>query len=82
MKELTEREKLILGYVTAGKTNIEISKELFISVHTVKAHISSIMRKFGVQKRINIAVLSILHNLVDKKDIEKYMKKNNFSMIF
>ncbi|ONI38336.1 hypothetical protein AN396_10770 [Candidatus Epulonipiscium fishelsonii] len=49
---LTEREKDILKLLVDEKTNLEISKELFISVGTVKVHVHNIYQKVGVQKRI------------------------------
>ena len=44
-KLLTEREKNVLYYLTQGFTNVEIAKKLYISVHTVKAHLEAIYEK-------------------------------------
>lgn len=49
--ELTEREAEILRLILAGKSNQEISEDLFITVGTVKAHIHSIFGKLDVSKR-------------------------------
>ena len=61
---LTKREISILKEVIKGKTNKTIAKELFLSQSTVKAHISSIIRKFEVTNRVEIAVKGalFLHN--------------------
>ncbi len=48
---LTLKEIEIIEFVYEGLTNPQIAKEMFISVSTVKTHISSIFRKFGVNNR-------------------------------
>lgn len=48
---LTGREKMILELVARGMTNKEIGRDLFISEHTVKAHITSILNKLGLKNR-------------------------------
>ncbi|GAA3684530.1 response regulator transcription factor [Nonomuraea antimicrobica] len=53
---LTEREGEIAALVAEGGTNADIAAELFISPGTVKTHVASIQRKFGVRNRVGIAV--------------------------
>ncbi len=53
---LTNREEEVLLTVARGKTNAEIADELFISVSTVKAHLSSLMTKIGARNRVEIAI--------------------------
>ncbi|HEY5889559.1 MAG TPA: response regulator transcription factor [Acidimicrobiia bacterium] len=53
---LTNREEEVLLTVARGKTNAEIAEELFISVSTVKAHLSSLMTKIGARNRVEIAI--------------------------
>lgn len=48
---LTEREKSVLQLIRLGATNEEISKELYISVETVKAHVRKIRDTLGVLNR-------------------------------
>ena len=62
--ELTERETSVLKLVAKGKTNKEISKNLKISEHTVKAYISHILRKLGVEDRTQAAVKAIQCNIL------------------
>ncbi len=62
---LTEREIEILRLVIEGKTNIEISEEMNISVHTVKAHITNILVKMNVKYRIQAAVKAITENIIN-----------------
>jgi len=48
---LSDRELAVLKLLGAGRTNKEISQELFIAQGTVKAHVASIYRKLGVHSR-------------------------------
>lgn len=63
-RPLTSREFEILKLIIVGKSNPEIAKELFISVHTVKAHVSSILEKFAVEDRVQIAVKAVREGLI------------------
>jgi DNA-binding NarL/FixJ family response regulator len=56
---LSDREKDVLRLVASGKENDEIARELFISPHTVKNHISSILLKLQVANRIQAAVRAV-----------------------
>jgi DNA-binding NarL/FixJ family response regulator len=49
--ELTEREEEVLSLVAQGKSNQEIAKELFLSVKTVRNHVSNILLKLQVADR-------------------------------
>ena len=49
--ELTNRERAILAAVAAGMTTAAISKDLWVSEHTVKFHLTNIYRKLGVPNR-------------------------------
>jgi DNA-binding CsgD family transcriptional regulator len=48
---LTKREMEVLQCVIRGLNNKEISKELYISIHTVKNHLTHIFNKLGVTDR-------------------------------
>lgn len=52
----TERELEVAHLLLQGLNNKEISKKLFISNHTTKAHIASIYRKLDVKNRVQAAV--------------------------
>lgn len=63
-RPISTREHEVLKLIIAGKSNTEIAKELFISVHTVKAHVSSILEKFGVEDRVQVAVKAVREGLI------------------
>jgi DNA-binding NarL/FixJ family response regulator len=49
---LSNTELNILKLVSEGKSNQEIADKLFISIHTVKKHMSNIFKKLNIQSRI------------------------------
>jgi DNA-binding NarL/FixJ family response regulator len=56
IEPLTEREEQVLLAVARGRTNNEIGDELYISLSTVKTHITNLMAKLGVRNRVEIAM--------------------------
>jgi LuxR family maltose regulon positive regulatory protein len=52
---LSERELEVLRLVAAGKSNREISRQLFVTVDTVKKHLTHIFGKLGVRSRTQAA---------------------------
>jgi DNA-binding NarL/FixJ family response regulator len=54
---LTEREKEVAVSVGKGMTNADIAGELFLSVPTVKAHVSRVFDKLEVTNRVQIAMV-------------------------
>ena len=66
MEKLTEREVAVLRLITLGYGNNQISKIIFISIHTVKAHISSIVRKLNAKNRTNAVYIAVKSNLLDE----------------
>lgn len=54
--QITERERQVLQWLKAGKTNWEIAQILGISPNTVKNHVQNILRKLNVQNRGHAAV--------------------------
>lgn len=55
---LSERELEIARSIARGRTNQEIAAELFISLSTVKTHITRIQEKLDVRNRVEIAAWS------------------------
>ncbi|MFN8558224.1 MAG: response regulator transcription factor [Dehalococcoidia bacterium] len=63
-ESLTERETEVLRLLTDGGANKDIARRLGISEATVKAHISSILTKLGVQSRTQAALYAVQSGLV------------------
>ena len=63
--DLTQREREILALLVAGSSNQEISEKLFISIATVKYHLTSIFTKLRAKNRVEAATIALEHNLVD-----------------
>jgi DNA-binding NarL/FixJ family response regulator len=53
---LSEREREVAIAVAQGKSNLEISAELYMSVATVKAHMSRILDKLDAANRVQVAI--------------------------
>ncbi|MBO0806067.1 MAG: response regulator transcription factor [Nocardiopsaceae bacterium] len=58
---LTAREREVLALIAEGKSNREIARCLRVSEKTVKAHVSSVLAKLGVQDRTQAAVYAVRH---------------------
>lgn len=56
VEPLTDREEQVLLAVAQGRTNSEIAADLYITVSTVKTHVTAIMLKLGVRNRVEIAI--------------------------
>jgi DNA-binding NarL/FixJ family response regulator len=58
LERLTEREREVAVAIGRGKSNSEISRELYMSVATVKAHVSRVLEKLEFNNRVQIALLA------------------------
>ena len=56
---LTQRETDILSLLAEGKSNRDISRALYLSEKTVKAHLAAIFRKLGVSNRTQAAMAAV-----------------------
>lgn len=54
---LTDRERDVAVALGRGMTNAEISRELYMSVPTVKVHVSRAMAKLDLNNRVQVALL-------------------------
>ncbi|WP_281793450.1 LuxR C-terminal-related transcriptional regulator [Desulforhabdus amnigena] len=61
---LTRRELDVLRLMAEGATNMEISKSLHVSPHTVKSHVIHIFNKLGVDDRTQASVWATRHGLL------------------
>lgn len=64
-QSLTARELEILKLVAEGKTNKGIAEELYITIKTVKTHVTNILSKLEVDDRTQAAIYAHRNKLVD-----------------
>ena len=55
---LTDREEEVLRATARGRSNAEIAEELFISLGTVKSHLSTLQHKVGARNRVELAAFA------------------------
>ena len=58
---LTGREREVLSLIAEGRSNREIARGLHVAEKTVKAHVSAVLAKLGVQDRTQAAVYAVRH---------------------
>jgi DNA-binding NarL/FixJ family response regulator len=58
---LTAREREVLAELAQGRSNRQIARALQVSEKTVKAHVSSVLAKLGVQDRTQAALFAVRH---------------------
>jgi DNA-binding CsgD family transcriptional regulator len=58
--DLRPREREVLELMVGGMRNREIAERLFITIRTVKFHVSNILHKLGVESRTDVIILA--HN--------------------
>jgi DNA-binding NarL/FixJ family response regulator len=61
---LSKRERDVLELVTAGYSNQRIAETCFLSMHTVRTHVQSILVKLGVHSKLEAAIFAMQHRLV------------------
>jgi len=66
---LTDREAEVLRLLARGKANKQIASGLYVSEKTVKAHVSSILMKLGVQSRTQAALYAVRTGLVSMDEL-------------
>lgn len=61
---LTDREREVLKWLVQGASNEEISRHLYVTVATVKAHLTAIFEKLGVSSRTQAIVKALKVGLI------------------
>ncbi len=61
---LSRRETEVVRALARGSTNAEIAAALFVTVSTVKTHVSRVQTKLSARNRVEIAVWAWAHGLV------------------
>ena len=64
---LTAREREILGFVAAGRSNKQIAGELWLSEQTIKYHLTNLYRKIGFRSRTEAARFAYDHGLTGRR---------------
>jgi RNA polymerase sigma factor (sigma-70 family) len=64
LERLSPRERDVLTLVARGASNREIARELGLSEHTVRTHITNILAKLGFENRVQAATFAIQRELV------------------
>jgi NarL family two-component system response regulator LiaR len=68
-EQLSEREMEVLKLASRGMSNKDIAKELFLTVRTVKAHLSNIFNKLDVASRTEAIVKGVREGWLTLEDI-------------
>jgi DNA-binding NarL/FixJ family response regulator len=68
--QLTTREMEILKWAAHGLSNKEMSEKLFISLRTVKAHMTNIFNKLGCSSRTDAIIKGLKQGYIDLDDMQ------------
>ncbi len=68
--QLTAREMEILKWAARGLSNKEMSEKLFISLRTVKAHMTNIFNKLGCSSRTDAIIKGLKQGYIDLDDMQ------------
>jgi two-component system, NarL family, response regulator LiaR len=68
--QLTSRETEILKWASRGLSNKEMSEKLFISLRTVKAHMTNIFNKLGCSSRTDAIIKGLKQGYINLDDIQ------------
>ena len=66
---ITNRELETLRLISKGLDNQEIAQQLCVSIHTVKAHIEKLYRKFGTHSKVAAVVFAMKAGLISLDEI-------------
>jgi NarL family two-component system response regulator LiaR len=68
--QLTAREMEILKWAARGMSNKEMSEKLFISLRTVKAHMTNIFNKLGCSSRTDAIIKGLKQGYISLDDMQ------------
>jgi DNA-binding CsgD family transcriptional regulator len=61
---LTPREREVLNWIKAGKTNPEIAEILGVSSKAIEFHVSNLLNKFGAPNRLAAVVIALARGML------------------
>ncbi|MET9245799.1 LuxR C-terminal-related transcriptional regulator [Nonomuraea sp. NPDC003709] len=62
--DVTEREREVLVLVARGLSDAEIAQSLYVSLSTIKTHVSSLLTKLGARSRVHLVIAAYEARLV------------------
>jgi DNA-binding NarL/FixJ family response regulator len=68
LDRLSERERQVFAAIARGLSNAEIGRELFVTEHTVKTHVSSLLAKLGLASRLQAVIAAYEWGVVLPRD--------------
>jgi DNA-binding CsgD family transcriptional regulator len=68
ISSLTARELEVIELIAAGKTNAEIAADLFLSQHTVRSHVKSVLAKLSARNRTEAAVVYLTQRATSRSN--------------
>ncbi len=69
--QLTPREVQIISGILLGESNKDIARKFGLSNNTVKHHLTHIFEKLGVGSRLELALLVVGRDLLDRRPAEQ-----------
>lgn len=66
VKKLTKRQSEVLGLISQGLSNKEIAKVFGLSEHTVKIHVTAVLKLLNAENRTEAAVMAHKASVVEK----------------
>jgi DNA-binding NarL/FixJ family response regulator len=70
LDRLTDREKEVFELIIRGRSNSEISEQLFIGESTVKTHVARVLMKLGIRDRAQAVIYGYQTGMVAPGDPE------------
>ena len=67
--DLTQREREVLALIALGLTNQEICDREWLSMPTVKTHVSHLLSKTGCRDRVQLVLLALRGGVIDLADV-------------
>ena len=68
---LSTREEEVLALIAQGMSNVEIGRELFLSVDTVKTYVRRLYSKLGVRNRAQAALRAEEHHVLPSRIVRR-----------